>query len=99
MHRSTCLVKPPRPLDLHPLEVGSSEHEPPSDDTVLSGALEVIMKERKKVQSISVGVQSVCRLHMGKGRGWEEDGIFERGVQVLGEGNEDGIWLEKGRQS
>ncbi|KGB79453.2 hypothetical protein CNBG_5291 [Cryptococcus deuterogattii R265] len=96
---STCLVKPPRPLDLHPLEVGSSEHEPPSDDTVLSGALEVIMKERKKVQSISVGVQSVCRLHMGKGRGWEEDGIFERGVQVLGEGNEDGIWLEKGRQS
>lgn len=96
---ATCLVKPPRPLDLHPLEAGSSEHEPPSDDTVLSGALEVMMKERKKVRSISVGVQSVCRLHMGKGRGWEEDGIFERGVEVLGEENEDGIWLEKGRQS
>ncbi|OWZ42130.1 hypothetical protein C356_03575 [Cryptococcus neoformans c45] len=96
---ATCLVKPPRPLDLHPLEAGSSEHEPPSDDTVLSGALEVIMKERKKVRSISVGVQSVCRLHMGKGRGWEEDGIFERGVEVLGEENEDGIWLEKGHQS
>lgn len=36
---------------------------------------------------------------MGKGRGWEEDGIFERGVEVLGEENEDGIWLEKGHQS
>nr|KIR46087.1 hypothetical protein I312_04630 [Cryptococcus bacillisporus CA1280] len=67
--------------------------------TVLSGALEVIMKERKKVQAISVGVQSVCKLHMGKERGWEYDGIFERGVEVLEGEGEDGIWLEKGSQS
>ena len=69
----------------------------PTDDTVLSGTLEVIMKERKRCQSIHVGVQSVCRLYMGA-RGWEEDGIFERGIEVLG-GQEEGIWLEKGSQS
>ncbi|AFR95678.2 hypothetical protein C343_03784 [Cryptococcus neoformans C23] len=96
---ATFLVRPPRPLDLLPVESGGAEREPPNEDTVLSGAIEVTMKERKKVQAISVGVQSVCRLHMGKERGWEDDGIFERGVEVLGGGGEDGIWLEKGSQS
>lgn len=56
------------------------------------------MKERLRCQAISVGVQSVCRLMMGKGNAWEEDGVFERGVEVLG-GDADGIWLEKGSQS
>lgn len=56
------------------------------------------MKERRRAHSISIGVQSVCRLHMGPQRGWEEDGIFERGVEIL-EGDEEGIWLEKGSQS
>lgn len=97
--RATFLVRPPRPLDLLPVESDGAEREPPNEDTVLSGAIEVTMKERKKVQAISVGVQSVCRLHMGKERGWEDDGIFERGVEVLGGGGEDGIWLEKGSQS
>lgn len=55
------------------------------------------MKERRRVQAISVGVQSVCRLFMGVDRGWEEDGIFERGVEIMG-GDSDGIWLEKGSQ-
>ncbi|WVN90233.1 uncharacterized protein L203_105469 [Cryptococcus depauperatus CBS 7841] len=93
-----ALVRPPRPLELHPLDPGSQELEPPTEDTVLSGALEVIMKERRRVQAISVGVQSVCRLHMGLDRLWEEDGVFERGVEILG-GYEEGIWLEKGSQS
>jgi hypothetical protein len=35
---------------------------------------------------------------MGSRREWEEDGIFERGVEVLG-GDAEGIWLEKGSQS
>lgn len=35
---------------------------------------------------------------MGQSRSWEEDGIFERGVEVLS-GDEEGIWLEKGSQS
>lgn len=56
------------------------------------------MKERRRVKAISVGVQSVCRLYMGQSRSWEEDGIFERGVEVLS-GDEEGIWLEKGSQS
>ncbi|WRT68347.1 uncharacterized protein IL334_005323 [Kwoniella shivajii] len=100
------LVRPSRILQLPPLEDGSIAREPPGEDTVLSGSLEVNMKERKKVKAISVGVQSVCRLHMGVGRTWEEDGIFERGVEILGSSNgngndtgEEGIWLEKGTQS
>ena len=91
-------VKPPQELDLHPLEDGSQAREPPTEDTVLSGSLEVIMKERRRCQAISVGVQSVCRLYMGAVRKWEEDGVFERGVEVLG-GDADGIWLEKGSQT
>ncbi|KAK8854833.1 hypothetical protein IAR55_003572 [Kwoniella newhampshirensis] len=91
------LVRPPRTLELHPLEQGGAEREPPTEDTVLAGALEVTMKERRRVQAISVGIQSVCRLYMGQ-RGWEEDGIFERGVEILS-GDAEGIWLEKGSQS
>ncbi|WVQ81908.1 hypothetical protein IAT38_004035 [Cryptococcus sp. DSM 104549] len=92
------LVWPPYVPDIPSSDFSSSEREPPAEDTVLSGALEVIMKERRRVKSISVCVQGVSRLYMGKERGWEEDGIFERGVEVLG-GDEEGIWLEKGRQS
>ncbi|WVQ75777.1 hypothetical protein IAR50_005410 [Cryptococcus sp. DSM 104548] len=88
---ATTLIQPPQIF-------ATGERLAPQDDTVLSGSLEVIMKERRKVQAISVGVQSVCRLFMGETRGWEEDGIFERGVEVLG-GNEEGIWLEQGSQS
>lgn len=72
--------------------------EPPSEDTLVSGFLEVTMKERRRCTSISVGVQSVCNLNMGPQRGWEADGIFERGVEILG-GDAEGIWLEKGVQT
>lgn len=96
--RGIALVCPPRPFDLHPLEAGSASREPPAEDTVLTGALVVNMKERRRVQAISVGVQGVARLHMGPQRQWEEDGIFERGVEVLS-GDAEGIWLEKGEQS
>ncbi|GMK55788.1 hypothetical protein CspeluHIS016_0208440 [Cutaneotrichosporon spelunceum] len=94
-----ALVRPPRQYDLHPLEVGGASREPPAEDTVLTGTLEVVMKERRRVRTISVGVQSVCRLNMLGHRGWEEDGIFERGVEILGGDLEEGIWLEKGSQS
>ncbi len=56
------------------------------------------MKERRRVLGISVGVMSVCKLWMGNQRGWEEDGVFERGVEIMG-GDAEGIWLEKGSQS
>ncbi|TYJ55457.1 hypothetical protein B9479_003847 [Cryptococcus floricola] len=88
---ATTLIQPPQVF-------ATGERLAPQDDTVLTGSLEVTMKERRKVQAISVGVQSVCRLFMGDTRGWEEDGVFERGVEVLG-GNEEGIWLEQGSQS
>lgn len=66
---------------------------------MLLGTLEVLMRERRRVQAISVGVQSVTKLNMGATRGWEEDGVFERGVEVLGGGPDgEGIWLEKGSQ-
>lgn len=94
--RGVAMVKPPRRLELHPLEDGG--REPPTEDTVVTGALEVIMKERRRCVAISVGVQMVCRLHLGVERGWEEDGVFERGVEILG-GSAEGIWLEKGSQS
>jgi hypothetical protein len=35
---------------------------------------------------------------MGNKRLWEVDGIFERGVEILG-GDAEGIWLEKGVQT
>jgi hypothetical protein len=34
---------------------------------------------------------------MGIKRGWEEDGIFERGVEIMS-GDAEGIWLDKGTQ-
>ncbi|KLT41852.1 hypothetical protein CC85DRAFT_292445 [Cutaneotrichosporon oleaginosum] len=94
-----ALVRPPRQYDLHPLDVGGTSREPPAEDTVLTGTLEVVMKERRRVRAISIGVQSVCRLNMMGSRGWEEDGIFERGVEILGDDDGEGIWLEKGSQS
>lgn len=97
-HRGVALVRPPRQYDLHPLEAGQPTREPPAEDTVLTGTLEVVMKERRRVQAISVGVQSVARLNMCGARGWEEDGIFERGVEILSGVDEEGIWLEKGSQ-
>ena len=96
-HRGITIIRPPQQIDTHPLEDGSRAREPPGEDTLLTGVLEVTMKEARKVQAISVGVQSVCKLYMGEKRGWEEDGVFERGVEVLG-GDAEGIWLEKGAQ-
>lgn len=95
------LVRPPGrfELQLHPSDNGpGTGAEPPTEDTVLSGYLEVNMKERRRCTAISVGVQSVCALDMGIKRGWEEDGIFERGVEILS-GDAEGIWLDKGRQT
>lgn len=91
------MVRPPGQFELHPAESGTTA-EPPTEDTVISGYLEVTMRERRRCTAISVGVQSVCRLNMGTKRGWEEDGIFERGVEILS-GDAEGIWLDKGSQT
>ncbi|ODO08789.1 hypothetical protein L198_00522 [Cryptococcus wingfieldii CBS 7118] len=94
-YRRKAQVRPPRPFDnLSDQGIIS----PPSEDTVVQGSLEIIMNEGVRAKAISVGVQSVCRLYLGLDRGWEEDGIFERGIEILGD-REEGIWLEKGSQS
>lgn len=59
--RATFLVRPPRPLDLLPVESGGAEREPPNEDTVLSGAIEVTMKERKR----SKPSRLACRAYAG----------------------------------
>ena len=87
-----------RPQDRYASMHHSTGTEPPTEDTLVSGYLEVTMKERRRCQAMSVGVQSVCKLNMGGDRGWEIDGIFERGVEILG-GDSEGIWLEKGVQT
>ena len=87
-----------RPQDRYASMHHSTGTEPPTEDTLVSGYLEVTMKERRRCQAMSVGVQSVCKLDMGGDRGWEIDGIFERGVEILG-GDSEGIWLEKGVQT
>jgi hypothetical protein len=64
---------------------------------VISGSLEVVMRERKRCRGISVALQGTCKVWMGDQRGWEEDGIYEQVVEVL-DADEAGIWLEKGSQ-
>ncbi|WRT68345.1 uncharacterized protein IL334_005321 [Kwoniella shivajii] len=92
------LPKPPRQNDLLPSELTFQ-----GEDKILSGTLEVTIPEKCKVKSIQVGVQSICSLHMGVERGWEQDGIFERIVSISQgvdkHNEEDGIWLNKGTQS
>lgn len=96
-YRGVALVRPPGQFERQSGENGTPV-EPPTEDTLLSGYLEVNMKERRRCTAISVGVQSVCALDMGVKRGWETDGIFERGVEVLS-GDAEGIWLDKGPQT
>lgn len=67
---------------------------------MLSGTIEITMKERRRVQAISVVIQSVSRLYMGGSRGWEEDGLFERGVEIIGEdAYGEALWLDQGTTS
>ncbi|KAI9638006.1 uncharacterized protein MKK02DRAFT_42389 [Dioszegia hungarica] len=73
---------------------------PHGGDEVLSGTIEITMKERRRVQAISVVIQSVSRLYMGGSRGWEEDGLFERGVEIIGEdAYGEALWLDQGTTS
>jgi hypothetical protein len=72
----------------------------PQDDQLLNGGLDVQMPRgsaRRRVKSVRMGIRTRCRLNMGSGRGWEEDVIFERKVEMLG-GNADGIVLDEGIQ-
>jgi hypothetical protein len=65
----------------------------------LAGTLEIVMPPhlgKRRVKSIRIGMDAVTRLDMGKGRGWEEDTIFKRKIEI-GAG-QAGIVLEPGTQ-
>lgn len=53
----------------------------------LSGELEVEVPRGmgpRRCRAIRVTLKSVCKLNMGPERGWEEDVLFERQVEVKG---------------
>jgi hypothetical protein len=89
--RATVFVNTPAPCN--------DAQRPHGSDTVLAGSIEITMNEGRQVQAVSVGIQSVSRLYMGSSRFWEEDGLFERGVQIVGGDQEGGVWLQKGSTS
>lgn len=75
---------------------------PPSQmhEYELSGTLEIGMPlhlGKRRVKAIRIGMSGVTRLDMGKNRGWEEDEIFKRKIEIRG-ADEAGITLEPGTQ-
>lgn len=73
--------------------------EGPRDDQLLNGVLDVIVPPgaRRRCKSVRVGLRTKARLNMGAERGWEEDTVFERKVEMLG-GNSEGMLLDEGVQ-
>jgi hypothetical protein len=73
--------------------------EGPRDDQLLNGVLDIIVPpgSKRRCKSVRVGLRTKVRLNMGAERGWEEDTIFERKVEMMG-GNADGILLDEGMQ-
>lgn len=71
----------------------------PREDQLLNGGLDIQLPrgtKKRRVKFVSVGIRTKCRLNI-PGRGWEEDVIFERKVEMMG-GNSDGIVLDVGIQ-
>lgn len=66
----------------------------------LAGTLEITMPPhlgKRRVRSIKIGMDATTRLDMGKTRGWEEDTIFKRRIEIRG-ADGAGIILEPGTQ-
>lgn len=62
----------------------------------LSGELEIDVPRgmgTKRCRAIRMTLRNICRLNMGHIRGWEEDLLFERTIEVKG-----AIILEEGVQ-
>jgi hypothetical protein len=81
----------------------TSELAPPSNkrpELEISGTIEINMPPHlgpRRVKAIRVGLSAKTKLHMGKQRGWEEDEIFHRKMEMKGpEGN--GVVLDPGSQ-
>lgn len=92
-HGSVFMNPPNDPLWPH----GRSDG--PREDQLLHGLVDISVPSgaRRRCKSVRVGFRSTARLNMGPTRGWEEDIVFERKVEMLG-GNADGILLDEGVQ-
>lgn len=80
---------------------GQIEPPPPGQrpDLELSGTLEITMPPqsgKRRVQAIRVGLSARTKLNFGGKRGWEQDEIFHRKIDIKGE--EKGLVLEPGTQ-
>lgn len=74
---------------------GEGEAEPRQfQDRELNGELEIDVPRgmgRRRCRAIRLTLKNVARLFMGEQRGWEEDVLFERTLEVKG-----AIILEEG---
>jgi len=78
-------------------EADAESVQPPEfKEAELSGELEIDVPKgmgRRRCRAIRLTLRNVCRLNMGPIRGWEEDNLFERTIEVKG-----AIILEEGVQ-
>ena len=66
----------------------------------ITGTIEITMPPhlgQRRVKAIRVGLSAKTKLHMGKIRGWEEDEIFHRKMEMKGDDG-SGIVLDPGSQ-
>lgn len=82
----------------HDVQDGPNGELNPPDfmEQELSGELEIEVPKgmgRKRCRAIRLTLRNVCRLNMGPIRGWEEDDLFQRTIEVKG-----AIILEEGVQ-
>lgn len=79
-----------------PAALGGSTEIPDNLERDLRGELEIDVPKgmgRKRCRAIRLTLRNICRLNMGPGRGWEEDVLFQRTIEVKG-----AIILEEGVQ-
>lgn len=72
------------------------ENAKPREDHVLTGELEVQLREPRRVKCIRVGLKTIMMADFG-GKKLDEDTLFHRKVEMIG-GNSDGLWLPSGSQ-
>ena len=79
------------------------EFAPPANkrpELEISGTIAITMPPhlgQRRVKAIRVGLSAKTKLHMGKQRGWEEDEIFHRKMEMKGEDG-NGVVLDPGNQ-
>lgn len=90
--RSTSSHTPGNTTSITPIVIGAEGDAyvaPPTQtrEFELAGTLEIAMPAhlgKRRVRSIKIGMDATTRLDMGSTRGWEEDTIFNRRVEIRG---------------